>query len=308
MDTLSGPLSRRRLGTRSGDLRRMARMTDDRRAKSMLEMSAAEAKMQEGSSISSAESNMAEQRLGLRAQRGLMEARRRAQMGGPGEMDAPSEPLIPAPNTQPTPPLLASQVVQPPQREGRINGLPASQALAGMRGAADAEPGNMADIARRDIPVAGPSAPSLSDRLKFRTQNPAPDNPLARAAAIRRATTEGAAANAPKALIAAPAFDYRSRVTAPNLSAPAPVAAPAVAAAAPPAPSIAPKSMTSPGAIPISARESDSFYRPGNALSAAAARFRKEESKGLKTPLRSALLAAGTGMQTSVKDIARTYR
>lgn len=69
---LTGSLATRRLGTRSGDLRRMARQADNPRLRASLEAQAAEEKAAER------DANSPEARYAARIQGGLLESRRRA--------------------------------------------------------------------------------------------------------------------------------------------------------------------------------------------------------------------------------------
>lgn len=78
MAALSGPLSKRRLGTRSGDLRRLARQAERDGADgaaNQLYLAGAQAKLGEGSAISSAEGNIAAADLERRASQGLAQTK-----------------------------------------------------------------------------------------------------------------------------------------------------------------------------------------------------------------------------------------
>ena len=93
MAALSGPLSRRKLGTQSGAMTREARKLDNAgygRAASTAMLAATQQKITEGGAITSAESNMSKQRLELEAKSGLMEARRRASLGTDSATTTPS--------------------------------------------------------------------------------------------------------------------------------------------------------------------------------------------------------------------------
>lgn len=79
MASLSGPNSRRRLGTQSGALRREARTlarNGNERAAGALQLSAAEQKLQEGGAITSSEETIRERSLMQARDRGLMRQQR----------------------------------------------------------------------------------------------------------------------------------------------------------------------------------------------------------------------------------------
>lgn len=185
MSALSGPGSRRRLGTQSGATRRVAR-TLDGRGRSLMEFEAAKQKLGEGSAITSADENVAAADYTRRMQAGLMETQRRSLLGGgqntprttgrtpvdaaEGSTLTPQQsrmkfyadqkaarmgtPAAAAPSLgggeRPSLTLGRSSPVQGPPaptkpRTGLIDGRPASQVLG-----QDTEPGNMADLQARD--------------------------------------------------------------------------------------------------------------------------------------------------------------
>lgn len=168
---LSGPLSRRSLGTQSGTLRRLARQVerDGGNPQQILTASAA-AELAEPR-IGSADSDIREQAYTLRASRGLAEGRRRSLLD---PVDAPAAPAAPSPaaapsRTQSTIAPVGSTGSAPsrnsllqgraPARQGLIDGKPAGSVLAGMRAAAprETEPGNMAEV-QAAKPFVGPPA------------------------------------------------------------------------------------------------------------------------------------------------------
>ena len=218
MVSLSGPLSRRRLGTQSGDMRREARKLGGR-AGQYLEMEAAKQRASEGSAITSSEETIAERNATMGLERGLMRQKRDSLLK-PQAADTAAPAATPAPT--PTQGTTPSPLRRPAAalREGRIDGMPASQALRRL-GAPAAEPGNMEDV-RQSI-SAGPAAPGplqsiLNGALtRIRTQPNVPDDPASRAAGLESASVRSAAANTPKVLINPPAFDYRGRQL-PNLA------------------------------------------------------------------------------------------
>lgn len=142
----------RRLGSESGRLRRIARQVERGGGNPQeLLMAAAKSKLGERG-ITSAESNEAEQRLGERMQRGLLETQRRSLLDGvrpnvdesPLPRSATPPSLIPG-SPQPrtagepavaTPSALVgtSPIAAPaPRRGGLIDGKPAGDVLSGMR-------------------------------------------------------------------------------------------------------------------------------------------------------------------------------
>lgn len=103
---LSGELSRRRLGTQSGDMMRQARSLQRQgfgRAAEAVALGSAKAKMGEGG-IQSAESNKAKQGYAMRLQGGLLESQRRATLGGGVQNGASGvQGAAPANNLRPNP-------------------------------------------------------------------------------------------------------------------------------------------------------------------------------------------------------------
>jgi hypothetical protein len=149
---------RRRLGTESGRLRRLARQTErsggSRKAVDSILMSAAEAKMGEGSAITSAEGNDARDQYERRLNRGLNTLAMRSlvsQAGGPAApAPATSQPTPTA--SSPAPGRATSATPATVQREGRIDGRPASEVN---RRVATPAPAFGADIARRNLDDQG---------------------------------------------------------------------------------------------------------------------------------------------------------
>ncbi len=337
----------RRIGTQSGDLRREARRLSRAGAKGAADdvyLASAKRRSTEGSAIRTERDVTALET----AERGLMESQRRAVTGGDasttqaatgdlleqrqalhGELktygDTPAlraqatklgitdsgfqrglasaRTAAPAALTEDSPAPVAAP---PALRRGLIDGKPAASVLAGMRSAQgeSSEPGNMQEAlaaAPKARPVDLPGDAAGPPRTAM-------EGPLTRAmneALARRKQREADSVEAGELtaeLNAAPAPTLRTE----GLGRRALQGPPAPVAAAPtlrrPASPLIKSTATTPN---IGA---EGFVSLGAPFSAARKKFRDEEAKGFKAPLRSATLALGTGLSRFGRDLRNSYK
>lgn len=392
MAALSGPLSKRRLGTRSGDLRRLARGAMTPQGRAAADQAAIQAKLDEGSAISSSEGNILADSAERRARQGiaqrkmdlltgttraatggLLEARQKLfgeakQAGGfsdemkergralgitdSGFSLAQSKITGGTPATTPantgsvagnpavTKPTLGVPVLggvldaTPPRpREGRINGMPASQALSKLRTQGTPQEYG-SDIAKRNVETLGfkgaledfrrrealdaerlNRAPEEPGNLRAMIPQVGPAKPGPLTMAANQTLTDKRLREAGEAAVSGPP---KSAMPIPQVGPPAsamsipqvgpPSSAMPLSEVGPPTSAMAP--------TPARRRLIDARNRGArnpndvafeSPLAAMRDRYKTEEDRNLKTPLRSAWLAAGSGIAAAGRNLTQTY-